>query len=127
MDPLSIFNIFCSQVGMCLTTGHLKINLVYMEKNKNFLFGKPKFNDKTIVDEVKLQEKKLDTMMTPYTIMWFKPSGPHWMTYPYTLFGKDMVKVKAWHTVGKELKIESNIEDIKEQYRVVIGVEVGGL
>ena len=29
----------------------------------------------------------------------------------------DMVEVKAWHTVGKELKIESNLEDMKFDIR----------
>ena len=49
--------------------------------------------------------------------MRYQPSGPSWMATPYTLFGMDMVEVKAWHTVGKELKIESNLEDMKFDIR----------
>ena len=56
-------------------------------------------------------------MSTPYTMMWYQLSGPSWMATPYTLFGMDMVEVKAWHTVGKELKIESNLEDMKFDIR----------
>ena len=52
-------------------------------------------------------------MSTPYTMMWYQPSGPSWMATPYTLFGMDMVEVKAWHTVGKEHKIDSNLKDIE--------------
>lgn len=56
-------------------------------------------------------------MSTPYTTMSYRPSGPSWMATPYNLFGMDTVELKAWHTVGKERKIESYLEDMKFDIR----------
>merc|ERR1711990_320730 len=53
-------------------------------------------------------EAKLDTRSTPYTMVWFhKPVRALYPT-PRDLTGQDEMTVTAWHTPGKELKIESN-------------------
>jgi len=111
MDPMSVFyNFFCWKVGRCFTHGTRNTKMMYHKNDKNFLLGKMKFEDKSMVDGQKLQEKKLDTTKTPYTLMWYQPIGP---INTRDLFNLDQVEVKAWHTIGQELKIETNIEDMK--------------
>merc|ERR1712226_1842316 len=101
---------FCWKVGRCFTHGTRNTKMMYHKNDKNFLLGKMKFEDKSMVDGQKLQEKKLDTTKTPYTLMWYQPIGP---INTRDLFNLDQVEVKAWHTIGQELKIETNIEDMK--------------
>merc|ERR550519_1128853 len=72
-----------------------------------------KIEDTSTVDGKKFHERKLDTTKTPYTLTWYRPEGPHMFYTTQSLFGVDQVEVKAWHTIGKELKVETNIEDMK--------------
>merc|ERR550519_559232 len=72
-----------------------------------------KIEDTSTVDGKKFHEHKLDTTKTPYTLTWYRPEGPHMFYTTQSLFGVDQVEVKAWHTIGKELKVETNIEDMK--------------
>merc|ERR1712008_372219 len=44
------------------------------------------------------------------TLMWYQPIGP---INTRDLFNLDQVEMKAWHTIGQELKIETNIDDMK--------------
>ena len=41
-----------------------------MKNEKSSLFGNTKLDNTAIVDGLKFQEKKPDTMSTPYTMMW---------------------------------------------------------
>jgi len=66
-----------------------------------------------MVDGQKFQEKKFDTTKTPYTLIWYQPISPNWMSSTRDLFGVDQVEVRAWHQIGKELKIETNVGDMK--------------
>merc|ERR1712180_574973 len=84
-----------------------------MGKDKNFLMGKMHFEDKSMVDGQKFQEKKLDTTKQPYELIWYQPISPSWMSSTRDLFGVDQVEVRAWHQVGKELKIETNVGEMK--------------
>merc|ERR1712004_488058 len=61
----------------------------------------------------KFQEKKLDTTKMPYELIWYQPISPSWMSSARDLFGVDQVEVRAWHQVGKELKIETNVGEMK--------------
>merc|ERR1712116_88108 len=79
----------------------------------NFVMGKMHFEDKSVVDGQKFQEKKLDTTKTPYELIWYQPISPSWMSSTRDMFGVDQVEVRAWHQVGKELKIETNVGDMK--------------
>merc|ERR1712079_648234 len=79
----------------------------------NFLMGKMHFEDKSVVDGQKFQEKKLDTTKTPYELIWYQPISPSWMSSTRDMFGVDQVEVRAWHQVGKELKIETNVGEMK--------------
>merc|ERR1711902_316496 len=38
---------------------------------------------------------------------------PSWMSSTRDMFGVDQVEVRAWHQVGKELKIETNVGEMK--------------
>merc|ERR1712158_17939 len=80
----------------------------YEKKNRNFLLGKIHFESKVMADGERFYEAKLDTRATPYTMVWFhKPVRALYPT-PRDLTGQDEMTVTAWHTPGKELKIESN-------------------
>merc|ERR1712014_347393 len=73
----------------------------YEKKNRNFLLGKIHY------------EAKLDTRATPYTMVWFhKPVRALYPT-PRDLTGQDEMTVTAWHTPGKELKIETNLPEVQ--------------
>merc|ERR1712165_493869 len=56
---------------------------------------------------------KLDTRSTPYTMVWF--SQPVRGLFPITrdITGQDEMIVSAWHTPGKELKIETNLPEVQ--------------
>merc|ERR1719348_161953 len=71
------------------------------------------FEDKSMVDGQKFQEKKLDTTKQPYELIWYQPISPSWMSSTRDMFGVDQVEVRAWHQVGKELKIETNVGEMK--------------
>merc|ERR1712014_27842 len=75
--------------------------------------GKMHFEDKSMVDGQKFQEKKLDTTKQPYELIWYQPISPSWMSSTRDMFGVDQVEVRAWHQVGKELKIETNVGEMK--------------
>merc|ERR1711978_383864 len=91
--------------------------IMYNKKDKNFLMGKMHFEDKSMVDGQKFQEKRLDTTKQPYELIWDQPISPSWMSSTRDLFGVDQVEVRAWHQVGKELKIETNVGDMKMTVR----------
>merc|ERR1712209_49767 len=85
----------------------------YERKNRNFLLGKIHFESKVMADGERFYEAKLDTRATPYTMVWFhKPVRALYPT-PRDLTGQDEMTVTAWHTPGKELKIESNLPEFQ--------------
>merc|ERR1712088_863022 len=77
-------------IGKCFTHGTRDTKIMYNKKEKNF-----------------------DTTKTPYTLIWYQPISPSWMSSTRDLFGVDQAEVRAWHQVGKELKIETNVGDMK--------------
>merc|ERR1712088_641176 len=81
-------------IGKCFTHGTRDTKIMYNKKEKNF-----------------------DTTKTPYTLIWYQPISPSWMSSTRDLFGVDQVEVRAWHQVGKELKIETNVGDKKMTVR----------
>merc|ERR1711970_283929 len=107
------YEFFCWKIGKCSTHGTRDTKIMYNKKDKNFMMGKMLFEDKSMVDGQKFQEKKFDTTKTPYTLIWYQPISPNWMSSTRDLFGVDQVEVRAWHQIGKELKIETNVGDMK--------------
>ena len=113
MEPTSIFyNFFCWKVGKCFLHGTREVKMMYNKKERNFMLGKMMFEDKSMVDGHRFQEKKLDTRTTPYTMMWYQPDGPSWMPNTHTMFNLDTAELKVWHKIGQELKIETNVDDM---------------
>merc|ERR1719470_140183 len=91
MDPMSIFyNFFCWKIGKCFTHGTRDTKIMYNKKDKNFVMGKMHFE-----------------------LIWYQPISPSWMSSTRDMFGVDQVEVRAWHQVGKELKIETNVGEMK--------------
>merc|ERR1711962_855083 len=85
----------------------------YEKKNRNFLLGKIHFESKVMADGERFYEAKLDTRATPYPMVWFhKPVRALYPT-PRDLTGQDGMTVTAWHTPGKELKIETNLPEVQ--------------
>merc|ERR1712200_131594 len=81
--------------------------------NRNFLLGKLFVENTITLDGEKFSQEKLDTRSTPYTMVWF--SQPVRGLFPITrdITGQDEMIVSAWHTPGKELKIETNLPEVK--------------
>merc|ERR1712117_65705 len=89
------------------------VTRTFTYENKNFLLGKIHFESKVMADGERFYEAKLDTRATPYTMVWFhKPVRALYPT-PRDLTGQDEMTVTAWHTPGKELKIESNPPEVQ--------------
>ena len=65
------------------------------------------------MDGEKYSYVKLDTRSTPYTMVWF--NQPVRGLFPITrdITGQDEMIVSAWHTPGKELKIETNLPEVQ--------------
>ena len=57
---------------------------------------------------------KFDTTSTPYTMVLYSPVSGNLTTNTRHLVGKDELTINAWHTDGKELKIETNLDKVKE-------------
>merc|ERR1719402_323742 len=80
IDLVNNYNIFCWKIGKCFTHGTRDTKIMYNKKDKNFLMGKMHFEDKSVVDGQKFQEKKLDTTKMPYELIWYQPISPSWMS-----------------------------------------------
>merc|ERR1739844_449923 len=72
-----------------------------------------KMMDKIVAEGEKFYHIKLDTRATPYTLVWFHQ--PVKALFPTTrdVTGQDELTVSAWHTPGKELKIETNLPEFR--------------
>jgi len=110
-----LYPFYCQWAGKCWTTGTRERHIAYHKNNRNFFLGKMLFEDKAILDGVKYDEKKLDTTSTPYVLTLYNPTGP--LLNTQHLFGMDLVEVKVWHMIGRELKFETNIADMKMTIR----------
>merc|ERR1712158_197097 len=100
-------------LGRYYKTGGMQRTITYEKKNRNFLLGKLFFENTITLDGEKFSQEKLDTRSTPYTMVWF--SQPVRGLFPITrdITGQDEMIVSAWHTPGKELKIETNLPEVQ--------------
>merc|ERR1712012_691985 len=100
-------------LGRYYKTGGRQRTITYEKKNRNFLLGKLFVENTITLDGEKFSQEKLDTRSTPYTMVWF--SQPVRGLFPITrdITGQDEMIVSAWHTPGKELKIETNLPEVK--------------
>merc|ERR1711926_31755 len=100
-------------LGRYYKTGGRQRTITYEKKNRNFLLGKLFVENTITLDGEKFSQEKLDTRSTPYTMVWF--SQPVRGLFPITrdLTGQDEMIVSAWHTPGKELKIETNLPEVQ--------------
>merc|ERR1711962_776255 len=100
-------------LGRYYKTGGRQRTITYEKKNRNFLLGKLFVENTITLDGEKFSQEKLDTRSTPYTMAWF--SQPVRGLFPITrdITGQDEMIVSAWHTPGKELKIETNLPEVQ--------------
>merc|ERR1712079_645125 len=100
-------------IGIYCKTGDRTRTITYDKKNRNFLLGKLFVEDKIMAEGEKFYHIKLDTRATPYTLVWFHQ--PVRSLFPTTrdVTGQDELTVSAWHTPGKELKIETNLPEFR--------------
>merc|ERR1712039_23154 len=100
-------------LGRYYKNGGRQRTITYEKKNRNFLLGKLFFENTITLDGEKFSQEKLDTRSTPYTMVWF--SQPVRGLFPITrdITGQDEMIVSAWHTPGKELKIETNLPEVQ--------------
>merc|ERR1711962_353820 len=100
-------------LGRYYKNGERHRTVTYEKKNRNFLLGKLFVENTIMADGERFYEAKLDTRATPYTMVWFhKPVRALYPT-PRDLTGQDEMTVTAWHTPGKELKIETNLPEFQ--------------
>merc|ERR1711962_1203747 len=94
-------------LGRYYKNGERHRTITYEKKNRDFLLGKLFVENTITLDGDKFSQEKLDTRSTPYTMVWF--SQPVRGLFPITrdITGQDEMIVSAWHTPGKELKIET--------------------
>merc|ERR1712210_230521 len=83
------------------------------KKNRNFLLGKVLVEDKLVLDGERFGHFKLDTRATPYTMVWFSKPVSRLVPVTRDFFGQDELTVSAWHTPGKELKVETNLPEFR--------------
>merc|ERR1711936_1013468 len=81
-------------LGRYYKTGGRQRTVTYEKQNRNFLLGKLFVENTITLDGEKFSQEKLDTRSTPIT---------------RDITGQDEMIVSAWHTPGKELKIETNL------------------
>merc|ERR1711970_1455937 len=140
MDPMSIFyNFFCWKIGKCFTHGTRDTKIMYNKKDKNFLMGKMHFEDKSVVDGQKFQEKKLDTtknafmnkfsvestihkddrmalemsvntMVTPYT---FHMNAPYFLPRFFNDINRKTIDATIMHEMGSKLEVKSNCPEFE--------------
>merc|ERR1712241_932368 len=87
--------------------------ITYDKQNRNFLLGKLFFEDKVMLDGERFVHIKLDTRSTPYTLVLFDQPVKGLFPTNRELTGQDEITVSAWHTPGKELKIETNLPEFQ--------------
>merc|ERR1711872_836112 len=100
-------------LGRYYKNGERQRTITYEKKNRNFLLGKLFVENTITLDGEKFSQEKLDTRSTPYTMVWF--SQPVRGLFPITrdITGQDEMIVSAWHSPGKELKIETNLPEVQ--------------
>merc|ERR1712013_111167 len=100
-------------LGRYYKNGGRSRTITYDKQNRNFLLGKLFVENTITLDGEKFSQEKLDTRSTPYTMVWF--SQPVRGLFPITrdITGQDEMIVSAWHTPGKELKIETNLPEVQ--------------
>merc|ERR1739844_149883 len=69
--------------------------------------------DKLVLDGERFGHFKLDTRATPYTMVWFSKPVSRLVPVTRDFFGQDELTVSAWHTPGKELKVETNLPEYR--------------
>merc|ERR1712227_301858 len=79
-------------LGRYYKTGGRQRTITYEKKNRNFLLGKIFVENTITLDGGKFSQEKLDTR---------------------DITGQDEMIVSAWHTPGKELKIETNLPEVQ--------------
>merc|ERR1712008_403312 len=98
-------------VGKYYQNGERTRTVTYDKQNRNFLLGKVLVEDKLVLDGERFGHFKLDTRATPYTMVWFSKPVSRLVPVTRDFFGQDELTVSAWHTPGKELKIETNLPE----------------
>merc|ERR1719494_487811 len=100
-------------LGRYYKTGGRQRTITCEKKNRNFLLGKLFVENTITLDGEKFSQEKLDTRSTPYTMVWF--NQPVRGLFPITrdITGQDEMTVTAWHTPGKELKVETNLPEVQ--------------
>jgi hypothetical protein len=100
-------------VGKYYNNGERTRTVTYDKQNRNFLLGKVFVEDKLVLDGERFGHFKLDTRATPYTMVWFSKPVRRLVPVTRDFFGQDELTVSAWHTPGKELKIETNLPEFQ--------------
>merc|ERR1711992_485886 len=100
-------------VGKYYNNGERTRTVTYDKKNRNFLLGKVFVEDKLVLDGERFGHFKLDTRVTPYTMVWFSKPVARLVPITRDFVGQDELTVSAWHTPGKELKFETNHPELQ--------------
>merc|ERR1712240_89221 len=92
--------------------GHFKIT--YDKLNRNVMMGKILLDVSQTINGARYSEFMVDTANHPFTMLWYQPISGHLIPSVRYLLGQDQMTVSAQQTTETELKIQTNLPQIRE-------------
>ena len=92
--------------------GHVKIT--YDKQNRNVMMGKILLDVSQTINGARYSELKVDTVNHPFTMLWYQPMSGHLIPSVRYLLGQDQMTVSAEQTTETELKIQTNLPQVRE-------------
>merc|ERR1719441_6182 len=92
--------------------GHVKIT--YDKQNRNVMMGKILLDVSQTINGARYSEFKVDTVNHPFTMLWYQPMSGHLIPSVRYLLGQDQMTVSAEQTTETELKIQTNLPQVRD-------------
>merc|ERR1712098_255054 len=83
------------------------------KQNRNMMMGKILLDVSQTINGARYSELKVDTVNHPFTMVWYQPMSGLIPSVRY-LLGQDQMTVSAEQTTETELKIETNLPQVRE-------------
>jgi len=92
--------------------GHVKIT--YDKQNRNMMMGKILLDVSQTINGARYSELKVDTVNHPFTMLWYQPMGGKLIPSVRYLVGQDQITLSAEQTTASELKIQTNLPQVRD-------------
>merc|ERR1712002_116326 len=92
--------------------GHVKIT--YDKQNRNVMLGKILLDVSQTINGARYSELKVDTVNHPFTMLWYQPMGGKLIPSVRYLVGQDQITLSAEQTTASELKIQTNLPQVRD-------------